>query len=87
MLGFETGGLLPSQTGVHRMDTHLGIGPLRSVMRALRHAMFGLGVAVMIGVLGHAVALFFSTPAEPTLAKAKALQSLENRYATNPDRL
>jgi hypothetical protein len=86
MLGFEIGGLLPSEPGASHMETHMGIGSLRSVVRAIRHAMFGLGVAVVIGVLGHAIALYFSVPTEPTFAKAKAVQSLESRYATTPDR-
>lgn len=63
------------------METHLGVGSLRVVVRAFRRAMFGLGVAVAVGVLGQAAALYLSVPGGPVAAKAKAVQSLEQRYA------
>ena len=45
------------------MATGLQITSVRMVLKATRQAMFGLGVAVFVGIVGQAAAIYLAAPA------------------------
>jgi hypothetical protein len=49
--------------GRRKMATGLQITSVRMVLKATRQAMFGLGVAVFVGIVGQAAAIYLAAPA------------------------
>ncbi len=48
------------------------LSSMRLALRALRHAMFGLGVAVFVGIAGQTAAIWLAGPSSPPVAEPVA---------------
>jgi hypothetical protein len=48
------------------------LSSMRTALRALRHAMFGLGIAVSVGIAGQTAAIWLAGPSAPPVAEPVA---------------
>lgn len=48
------------------------ISSMRTVLKGMRQAMFGLGIAVFVGIVGQAAAIYIAGPGDRTAAAPAA---------------